>query len=65
MVGETPVDFNKGAEFKNTKWLEKLQWILIKGVEFKKTKWLEKLQWILIKGRGLKALNAWRNSSGF
>ncbi len=31
MIGETPVDFNKGAEFKNTKWLEKLQWILIRG----------------------------------
>ncbi len=28
MIGGTPVDFNKGAEFKNTKWLEKLQWIL-------------------------------------
>ncbi len=53
MIGETPVDFNKGAEFKSFKWLEKLQLILIKGRGFKSFKCLEKLQWIL-KGGVLK-----------
>ncbi len=35
MVGETPVDYNKGVEFKSFKCLEKLQLILIKGRGFK------------------------------
>ncbi len=35
MIDETPVDFNKGAEFKSFKWLEKLQWIIIKGRSLK------------------------------
>ncbi len=58
------MDINKGAEFKNTKWLEKLQWILIKGRSLK-TLMIGETPVDFNKGAEFKNINDWRNSSGF